>query len=281
MPKPKLHEFAWFDIETVPDEYRISSFGLPPLPVIPEETPCDEMSQSPESLLEGSITGIKQFLVAENPDAEWLSDASLFEVANKNRKGVQDAIKAAHARKHDVANAERDRIKLMSTTPEFCRIVAYSVNLSGSGGGESICDPGNEPGMIQRIWKLIQCAETVVGWHINGFDLPTLFFRSAVHGIDPPVFLDRRRFGSRNVLDLYVRLSEGRNFPSGLKIGSLKTQARLCGLNVYGDELSCGEGSQVYDAYRDGRHKEIAEYVDEDTTALRLVHEFYRGLYWE
>lgn len=56
-----------------------------------------------------------------------------------------------------------------------------------------------EVGVLERFWetykKCRQQSENLVGHNIFGFDLPFLFRRSVIHGLDiPPEFIERGRF---------------------------------------------------------------------------------------
>ncbi len=267
------NEFLYLDIETVPDWSRVDDFNLPPVVAPVPETPAEEMVDAAE-VLSGGVAAIKQCIAASNPHEDWLTEASMIEAQSaKPRKGVQDAIAAGRRAKRETGKAESDRIKLLSTTPEYCRIVAAAGATSRTNWFVSASK--DEPSLLNKIWKAIGNAKQVVTYNGISFDLPVILYRSAIHKIDPPCFIDLRKYGNRQVLDLYQLLFASRNPPKGT--GGLKAQCKLAGITVDSD---C-DGSKVNELFEQGEFAELKRYVLSDVTATQDLHKFYRGYYWD
>lgn len=276
--KPVRSEFCYLDFETIPDFDREDLFEgiLPTIPSVPPETPASEMVPVEEALGMG-VSGFKGLVLSSNPESDWLTEASVAESQqDKPRKGIQDAITSARKQKNEVAAVEKARIKMMSTTPEMCKVVAFCC-ADGVKSRIAVCDPENELKMLELVWDFIDNSEKVVGYGCLFFDLPVLVFRSALLGIDPPRRLDLRKFSTDDVLDLHLKITGSRNMPDGL--GKQDSQFRLAG---FSDPNDTGfDGSKVLDAIQAGQLQTVKDYVSLDVQKLIKLHRFYRGYYWD
>ena len=116
---------------------------------------------------------------------------------------------------------------------------------------------------------------TLVSFNGNGFDLPVLRYRATVHGIPAPGLSARpyfRRYDDSHV-DLCDHLA---NFESRSKVG-LDDLCKMMGLPGKPAGI---DGSKVWEAVREGRIQECADYGETDvvnTYRVWLRHELFRG----
>jgi hypothetical protein len=267
----------FFDLETVPDESRLHTFGLAPVPPPPAETPADALPPA-ESILAASIDGIKERLAPLIPSAEYCDALTAAERAGKNRSGVYPLIAAARSARQTAIDATAERCKLLSTTPEYCRIAA----LGWATGDEQIrygvaADPAGESALLDKFWELAATAGPLVGFNIIGFDLPVILVRSAILGIPAARSFDLKPYaGNRDVIDVYLgRFGPKGNTNSG-RPGKLKQLAALMGIPVPAE--GC-DGSQVYDLLRTDP-KAVGAYVKSDVEITRAYYQKLRGFFW-
>lgn len=274
---PRTGQTIYFDLETVPDYERLDRFGLPE---IPEPAPATPLGRCPAIPMEGTVQEIKARLAKFNPPQEWVAEAVAIEAANKNRRGVLDALRAAHSDgEADFQAAHAERRKLLSVTPEYCRVAALGWAVEGEppqsmilwdddhqrNGPDIYC---REARLLEHFWTLAMTAGPLVGFNVLSFDLPVIFVRSAILGVPASRQFDLRPWGG-NVLDL-MRV----RFPAG-KAMKLKDLARLYGINVPAGDC---DGSQVERLLKDDPAK-VGEYVRSDIHVTRELHRFYSGYF--
>lgn len=277
-------QILYFDLETVPDESRLDSFMLDPLPV---PLPRRDITQCPaiEAVLGYSLESLKKMLLELNPDDAWLDQLEAAENAkgtnggkDKPRKVALDAIAEIRGQADTLAGKTEERRKLLSVTPEFNKIVAVGwatgddvteAMVVGAPLGNSETVKISEIDAIDKLWSLIGSGGPIVGYNIAGFDLPTLFIRSAILGLKPPRRLDLRPWG-----DDVVDLMQAR-FPKGAS-RKLKELAAYYGFAVPAGDF---EGSKVYETWKAGEFNQIAAYVRSDVEISRRLHSFYRGFF--
>lgn len=123
----------------------------------------------------------------------------------------------------------------------------------------------NEPDLLATFWRATRDAVALVGHAIRRFDLPFLIKRSIIHGIPVnPRFDLTRGVAADAVIDTKDLWDIG----AGPAI-SLDTFAKIFGLPTSKIGI---DGSQVFDAWLDGRHQEIFEYCARDVELTRLIH---------
>lgn len=266
----------FFDIETVPDYSRLESFGLDPLPkILPEaaSAECPEIA----ALLKSGLEVIEKKLLTLNPTDEYLDAvASAEALAEKPRVGVGKAVAAVRAARERVKNAAGDRRKLLSVTPEYCRIAALGWAV-GSGRVESLtcgehadCDTTDERELLTTFWSLALDARPLIGFNVLHFDLRVLFVRSALLGVMPSRLLDCRPYGSRDVLDLMLV-----RFGSVSQAMGLKKLAPLYGIEVPAGDC---DGSQVEELMRTDPNK-VGLYVASDVAVTRELYRRMAGFF--
>lgn len=135
----------------------------------------------------------------------------------------------------------------------------------------------SEGSLIQRFFDGIEkYSPQLVSWNGGGFDLPVLNYRGLVHGVRAPRYWDLgdddREFRYNNyisryhmrhcdVMDLLALYQPRANAP-------LDDLAQLLG---FPGKLGM-DGSQVWQAYREGRLTEIRNYCETDVVNTYLVY---------
>lgn len=283
------NKYLFVDIETVPDESRMHLFGLDPLPT-PAEYLAENDSAAPSELVGDTIEAVKEAVAKAQSSGKKLPKVILEgcivceKKRPKPRSGVLElfskmifeidneaAIIAGHT------EAQR---KTMSVTPEFCRIVAIGFGI-GSDPVESMVVGAKsadglrtltEVDLLERFWSLATSGAkppVIVGYNVLGFDLPTIFVRSALLGVDPTRKLDLKPWGG-DACDLMQS-----RFPRSQAM-KLKSLAQLMGISVPAEGV---DGSQVFALFQAGELEKIGEYVRSDISITRELHAKYLGLF--
>jgi predicted PolB exonuclease-like 3'-5' exonuclease len=192
-----------------------------------------------------------------------LADADVAEVAFQRRRAAsgQDFLPLHLQRVVAIACLLRDRDQLR----------VWSLGAPADGEGE----------LIQRFYDGIdKYTPQLVSWNGSGFDLPVLHYRGLVHGVAAPRywdlgdgdFADSRDFRHNNyigryhtrhvdLMDLLARYQSRASAP-------LDQLARLLG---FPGKLGL-DGSQVWDAFREGRIDDIRRYCETDVFNTWLVY---------
>ncbi len=249
----------------------MESFGLDPLPEIRQESGV-ELCPEVEVLLKGSLDTIERELLGLNPIDGYLELVlSTERSATKPRSGVEKAVAAVKTARERVKNAASDRRKLLSVTPEYCRVAALGW-ASGSGEIESLtcgvhaeCDTSDERVLLEAFWSLALDARPLIGFNVLGFDLRVIFVRSALLGVIPSRLFDLKPW-SRDVIDLMII-----RFGSLSQAMGLKKLAPLYGIEVAAEGI---DGSQVAELMS-VNPRLVAEYVRSD---VAITRELYRKL---
>jgi len=254
----------YLDFETIPDFSRMEAFGLDPLPTLPPVEGLDELLP-PDQFLSQTVPEIDAYLGRHNPPGEWIAEVIETEKAGKARKGVFEKIEAHQRRISSIANAETDRIKLMSVTPMMCRICSMAFAVGRDKPRSIYCGDNTlmEKHVLDMAWKLIHRHGPLIGFGVGFFDIPVLLTRSMVLRVHPSKVLDRKRFGSSDVLDLGQELYGG-----GRNLGLKPTCASL-GIEA---SLPDVDGSQVYEMFKAGRTDEIRAYNESDVDLVQRLH---------
>ena len=272
----------YFDFETVPDMDRfpdlcVPDAGLGPVPDPREETPVAKCP-SPVDFLKGTIPDIERAINGVWPEDDYLVHLTTTEKNSpKPRKGVLDLIDGVFAEKQKQLNAKAERVKLLSTTPEYCKIVAIGVGMDdGPISAWLDGEVDNEAEMLTRLWSMIKQAKRVCGFNIVNFDLPVLFVRSMLLDIPATKRIDTKPWGD-DVLDLYaVRYPKGATGEDKTgRPSRLKTLAKVLGIPVPAGDT---DGSDVYRLWQEEPAK-LAEYVSSDVELCRQMHRRYAGYF--
>lgn len=276
-----IRDTLYLDIETVSDFDRLKSFDLDPLPELPPECSADSLLD-PAEFITQDLAAAKKSCDGKNLPEAWLVAAEEAERASKKpRKGLFDLIESCRDWKVEVGNAAAERIKLLSVTPEYCKIIAVGW-ATGSGEVQSLVvgQPGRTPQsapldeymLLCSLWAIIESAGPLCGFNALHFDLPVILFRSSFLGVPSTRLLNLSPYSQTDVIDL-ARVRFGGSIPKGM---GLKRLAKLHGIPVPAGDC---DGSQVNELFQSGRLDKIGEYVRSDVTVTRELHRRMQGYF--
>lgn len=133
----------------------------------------------------------------------------------------------------------------------------------------ALCN-GDEAKFLGSCLKIIESdrptygSVTVVGHHIAGFDIRFIWQRAFVLGVRMPVWLPRDpKPWSNEINDTMIMFSGARDFIS------LDKLCKAMGLPGKGDM----NGSEVAEAWSQGRFDDVAGYCRDDVSRVRSVHQ--------
>lgn len=127
------------------------------------------------------------------------------------------------------------------------------------------CLSGDERKIIKDFWQLAQGADLFIGHNILEFDLRFIYKRSYIHRIKPSRELPFARYRSDPIFDTMKEWEKW-----GAQGASLHRLSLALGLASPKEKGI--DGSQVYDFYLKGKHKEIVEYCKRDVEAVREIY---------
>lgn len=279
----------FFDLETVPDLSRIDLYDLPPVPT-PAVYMADDEGPAPSELVKATVDETKAAVNLAVMKANGkLINPKIAEAciqierkAAKPRKGAIDIFAemvAAHAGEAQmIADAIEARNKAMSVCPEMNKVIAMGwaigedpiqslvVGMNHADGS----GPVTEADVLTKFWSLLGHCGPVCGYNILGFDLPTIFVRSAMLDVKPRRKLDLRPWGNDAVDLMACRFQK-----SGAK--SLDWMTRVNGIE---SEIPDVDGSKVLALYEAGELVKIAEFVRDDVSIERELWRKYLGFFW-
>lgn len=261
----------YLDIETVPDESRLASFDLDELPKLLPESMNEDLPTLDEIEANG-IADLKRLLNGKNPNAAWLTMARDKESGSKKpRKGVLDLFDEIESQGVKIAAAAEDRRKLLSVTPEYCRIVAVGWAF-GDNEPQAWSDAtgDTEVDLLASLLDVItKLRSPILGYNVLGFDLNVIFVRAAIKGLKLGRMLDTKPWG-RDVIDLMQK-----RFPKGPAM-KLKQLAKLYQVDVPAGDV---DGSQVADLIKTDPEL-VRKYVMSDIVITRELAKKWQGLFW-
>jgi DNA polymerase elongation subunit (family B) len=127
----------------------------------------------------------------------------------------------------------------------------------------------NESQALQRIWNHLAhfnlSADILVGHNILNFDLPFLYKRSIINHVQPTIYLNFARYRAQPIFDT-MHIWQRWN-------GAISLDALATALSLTSSKNGGINGSQVYDFYRAGKHREIADYCGRDTILVREIYQ--------
>lgn len=140
-----------------------------------------------------------------------------------------------------------------------------------------------EPTLLAGFFKTIErYTPKLISWNGSGFDLPVLHYRSLIHGVAAPRYWDMgeedRDFKYNNYLSRYhtrhLDLMDMLAKYNGRGNAPLDDLAKLCG---FPGKLGM-DGSQVWNAWTDGRAAQVRAYCETDVVNTWLVYCRFRLL---
>lgn len=126
---------------------------------------------------------------------------------------------------------------------------------------------GGEADLLMAFWSAVNSSDLLVGHNILGFDLPFIWQRSVINRVQPSFPLRLAKYREEPVYDT---MQVWCNWGYG-KYTKLDFLAEIMGLDV----RKAGEGSEVWEMWRDGRYKELADYCMQD---VRITREVFRRM---
>lgn len=249
-----------FDLETVPDESRFPR-PVKPDPVIkPDATDVDLTD-----VTKGTVKQIEKVLPCLS--IRQLEELRSAEQTGKNRDGVLSAIQSLLVNDDSVFAAEYQAWRNLSFNVFACRIVALGIEAKGHSVTMTAKNEDEERLLIETLWKHINNYAMRCGYNITAFDDAVLMFRSMQLGIDATKKLERKKFATKQSLDLMTAL-----FPASQAM-KLKEVCRYMGIVPQaGYEMS---GDKVLDLVDAGDWDGIAKYVHSDAV---IEFELYNRL---
>ncbi len=150
----------------------------------------------------------------------------------------------------------------------FC--IGYALN-----EGEVEVIDGSEEEILEEWWQIADKADLFIGHNIMEFDLRFIFKRSIVHKIKPSAKHLNLSFARYKNFPIFDTMREWEKWSNSFI--KLDTLAKVLGLKSSKDGGI--DGSQVYDFFQKGKHKEIYEYCKRD---VKLTREIYnRMIFYE
>ncbi len=133
-----------------------------------------------------------------------------------------------------------------------------------------------EEGILNKFWEIASRCHTFVTYNGRGFDVPFVMVRSAVHHIHPTKNLSKARYlyqmdKDAVHVDLYDQLTFYRAFFGGHMGLHMACQA----FGICSPKQGGMDGSQVGEAFKQGKHKEIAEYCLADIIATADLYKVW------
>jgi len=127
-----------------------------------------------------------------------------------------------------------------------------------------------ESDVLRAFWKVAASADRLAGYNIMGFDLPILYRRSWVLGVETTRFR-ARRYSSEDVIDVMQLLYNWGNGP-GPRARSLKVVCAMYGID---NPLPDLDGSQYEGLSPDERREYCANDVRMTWELLQKIHLIY------
>jgi 3'-5' exonuclease len=144
----------------------------------------------------------------------------------------------------------------------------------------------SEAEIIQRFYDGVEkYTPQIISWNGSGFDLPVLHYRGLIHGVNASRYWelgdDDKEFKWNNYISRYhmrhLDLMEVMAMYNARANAPLDSLAKLCG---FPGKLGM-DGSKVWDAFKEGKIKEIRDYCETDVANTHLVFlrfQLMRGL---
>ena len=175
----------------------------------------------------------------------------------------------------DEDEASQDRLqdeiaKEMALSPLYGQVVALGA-WDAQMASPHLWVGGDEREMLEEFWGYVQGCDLFVSWNGLAFDVPWLYVRSMILGVEPTARISAARYrypGESNHVDLYALLTDWRgNRTKHLKL-DLATVARILGV-----EPPVGDGADVPRLWELGDVKAIRKHLASDLRATLGIWE--------
>lgn len=278
LPSGRAGDCLYLDIETSPCWGREHLFNLPPIVTEVQCTPNEQLPMGSE-FVTNDLRKAREMLNGKQPSLEWLASIETLEgLREKPRAGMFDLLNEKRQPFVAASTATEDRIKLLSVTPMYCQIAAIGMAIGDAEPVVNCCPHvADERSALQTLWTVIAKHRPIVGFNVREFDLAVILLRSAILGVIPSVLLDRRKYGSRDIVDLMQELY-GDRCPKGF---GLKPTCQMLGLIPPPEPgASVPDGSQVYQLVSQNKWDELAAYCASDVRLTQLLHRQFLAGYF-
>ncbi len=125
---------------------------------------------------------------------------------------------------------------------------------------------GEEKQILKDFWAIAKGANLFIGFNNMDFDLRFIYQRSTVNGVIPTKNLSFARYRSNPIYDIMWEWRKWAREPSV----SLDTLAKALG--IPSSKGGAIEGKNVWQAYKDGRIKDICDYCKRDVDVTRQIY---------
>jgi hypothetical protein len=261
----------YFDLETVPDTSRLHLFDLPQVPGVRLQLSA-KMCPPVAEMLALKLEDMGKRLDQLNPADEYLDQLLAQEnTAAKPRSGVAKAIDSVRSAREEEKSLEEQRRKLLSVTPEYCRIAAIGWAVGGSAVvAELAMSEAEEIAILRRFWDLVASVDQICGFNVLAFDLPVILVRSMLLGVEPTKQINLGPFNNRQVVDLMVA-----RYGKGGKAMKLKALVKTLGIEVpAGDDNGADVGEMLAND-----PERLKRYVASDVHITRALRDRFLGLF--
>lgn len=218
------------------------------------------------------------------PDADRLPlfaedlDAKAWDAVNKE---------GAEINEEDAATLHAKKVQLIgATTPEYLQIIGCNLGFDDaaprSGWVGEVRDGGEpltERDLLKAFWSSAKQAKHLIGFNCNRFDLPAIYVRSALLGVEPTVDIWAKKPWDYFTLDL-MELRWPRY--AGAQFQSLKALRRILSLPVpdeYADLLDM-TGGDVGALWAAGDFETCRRYGELDIWTTRSLARHWAGYFY-
>lgn len=253
----------YFDIETTADPERRYLYE-PPIGVLE----ADAVGGA-EAITDAKGKAVDDLLRNPRVTFDWLCRAHVAEQRAMDTNGRPPRVTVLDKIAKRIASLGKDDKKqAASLVPEHGRIVAFGMGDHFETDAYLCEGVDDERRYLREFWRRVEGNVKVVGWNVAGFDLPFVFARSIVLGVEPTRRIDTRPYETPGVCDLMLARYGNRGW-------------RKCDdvAHEYGfgmtDDIS---GADVAAAF-DENPELVVEHVKTDVDRVRHLHRCWNGFF--
>ena len=180
---------------------------------------------------------------------------------------------------------QREIDLLGATTPEYLQIIGMNLGVdeeaprSGWVGEVRNGTPLTEVDLLQAFWTYARQAKHLVGFNCSRFDLPAIYVRSALLGVEPSVYFYEFKPWDWKVIDLmHLRWP----YRAGAQFQSLKALRRILQLPTpekY-DGILDMTGADVGALWQAGDYEKCRLYGESDVVTTRELARHWQGYFF-
>lgn len=186
------------------------------------------------------------------------------------------------------AELHTEKVALIgATTPEYCQLIGMNLGVGDdpprSGWVGEVRDatslPLTERDLLEAFWNYAAKAKHLIGFNCSRFDLPAIYVRSALLGVEPTVAIFESKPWEYKVLDL---MQLRWPYRAGQQFQSLKALRRILQLPVpdeYADLLEM-TGGDVGALWAAGDFETCRRYGELDVWTTRSLARHWAGYFF-